>query len=137
MGRQFRPPRRGGGWQSGLDTAFTSPQVVSASSTKIAIPNYGATNLSTWAAGDYVLDAPEEGVRKLLFSVSSSSVARVIRCATDASVKIGTGGATQITAGASTLAWAVELLGVNSTQWAILNVSPYTTVAASPSIGTS
>lgn len=131
MGRQFRAPRRGSG------DKFTSYQIPAASSAYIAIPNYGITDVSTWAAGDYVLDAPEEGVRKAFVSVSSSSVARVIRCATDASVKLGNGGATQFIFGATTIDQCLRMVGVNSTRWCIESIYPVAATAAGITFGTS
>jgi hypothetical protein len=131
MGRQFRPARRGSG-----DKFVTAATVTGASSTLVVIPNYGVTDLSTYAAGDWVLDAPEEGVRKTLISVSSTSVARVIRMATDASVKCGNG-ATQITFGQTTIDQCVTLVGVNSTRWCIEQVYPVAASAAGLAFGTS
>lgn len=131
MGRQYRPPRRG------QLNKLVSPQVVTSSSTAIAIPNYGITDVSAWAAGDYVLDSPDEGVRKTILSISSTSVARVIRSATDASVKIGSQGATQLQFGATTLACCVVLIGINSTQWAIETAYPPVSTAGSIVIATS
>lgn len=132
MGRQFRAPRRGSG-----DKFVTIPIVTGVSSTNVAIPNYGVTDLSTFAAGDWVLDAPEEGVQKTLLSVSSTSVARVIRMATDAAVKVGPGQATQITFSASTLDQCVVLRGVNSTRWCIESIYPVAATAAGLAFGTS
>jgi hypothetical protein len=131
MGRQFRPPRRGSG------TKFVTVQVPTSSSTAIAIPNYGVTDLSTFTAGDWVMDAPEEGVTKTLVSVSSTSVARVIRMATDASVKCGNGGATQITFSATTVDQCVRLLGINSTRWVIEYMTPVASTGAGLAFGTS
>ena len=131
MGRQFRPPRAGTG------TMLVTPRAVAVSSTLVAIPNYGVTDVTTWAAGDYVLAPPEEGVRKTIVSVTSTSVARVIRSATDASVKIGHGGATQIQAAASTGSWCIVLLGINSTQWAVENQYPPATTVNVAVIATS
>src|SRR5512139_486996 len=141
MGRQYRPPRRGPDSPAGLagmtHMPIVTPSVVTSSSTVIAIPNYGATDISTWAAGDYVLDAPAAGVVKTLFAVSSTSAARVIRAATDASVKIGLGGATQITNAASTVAFSVTMMGVNSTQWVVLSAFPVASTGAGVAIATS
>lgn len=142
MGRQYRPPRRGPNSPSGLPGAshmhMTAPYVVSASSTIVAIPNYGATDLSTYAAGDYVLDSPDAGVVKTLFSYTSTAAARVIRASTGTNITFGNQGFTQIESGNSTSPWCVMLLGVNSTQWAILSGYPTTvSTAASPAIKTS
>lgn len=118
MGRQTRTPH------SGEVAKFVSPNVVTSSSALVAIPNYGVTDMSTWAAGEYVLAAPDEGVRKTLFSVSSSStVYPTIRLSTGTSVKIGNQLATQI-AFPATVDTVVVLLGVNSTRWLLESASP-------------
>jgi hypothetical protein len=142
MGRQFRPPRRGPDQPAGLPgmshMPITVPYVVSASSTVVAIPNYGATDLSAYAAGDFVLDAPAAGVVKTLFSYTSTAAARVIRGSTSTAVKFGNQGFTEIQWGNSTSANAVTLLGVNSTLWAIISGYPTTvSTADSPKIATS
>jgi hypothetical protein len=131
MGRQFRATRRGSG-----DKFVTLPSVTGVSSTRVVIPNYGVTDLSTWAAGDWVLDAPEEGVRKTFISVSGTSVARVIRMATDASVKLSNAG-TQFTFGATTIDQCITLIGVNSTRWCIEQVYPVAATAAGIAFATS
>jgi hypothetical protein len=130
MGRQFRSPRRGNGEK------FNTIQVPAVSSVAAVIPNYGVTDVSTWAAGDWVLDAPEEGVQKTFISVTGTSVARVIRMATDASVKVSNAG-TQITFGASTIDHCVVLRGVNSTRWCIESIYPVAATAAGLAFGTS
>jgi hypothetical protein len=122
MGRQFRAPR------AGNIEKFVGPTVTAASSTIIAIPNYGVTNVSTFATGDYVLDAPEEGVKKTLFCVSSTSIPVIVRLSTGASVKAGHTAATQIILGLTTIDSAIELVGVNSTRWAILSMTATSTV---------
>jgi hypothetical protein len=131
MGRQFRNPRRGSG-----DKFVTIPISNGVSSTAIAIPNYGVTDLSTFAAGDWVLDAPEEGVQKTFVSVGATSVARVIRMATDASVKLSNAG-TQFTFSATTIDQCIVLRGVNSTRWCIESVYPVAATAAGLAFGTS
>ncbi len=120
MGRQYRTPRRGGGGQ-----AFVSPSVVTSSSTLVAIPNYGITDIGSYAAGEYVLDAPDTGIRKTLMCVSSTSLARVVRFSTSNTVTCGTlagttgsAGGTQVTFNA-TVDQVMVLIGVNSTHWAI------------------
>lgn len=142
MGRQYRPPRRGPNSPAGLAGAshmpITVPYVVSASSTVVAIPNFGATDLSTYGAGDYVLDAPDAGVVKTLFSYTSTAAARVIRGSTGTNITFGNQGFTQIQSNNSTSPWCVMLLGVNSTQWAILSGYPTTvSTADAPTIKTS
>lgn len=124
MGRQTRSPR------AGSADKFVSPNVVTSSSVAVAIPNYGVTDVTTWGAGDYVLDAPDEGVRKLLVQTSSTATSRVIRCSTGTSVKVNNQLGTQITL-AATVDQSVGLIGLNSTRWLVL----YTN--GSPTIGTS
>lgn len=129
MGRQYRSPRAGsyspvaGGYGK-----FVSPQVVSSSSTAIAIPNYGVTDMSTWTAGEYVLDVPEEGVRKILFRGSSTTTTFVtVRGSTAQTVSFDLAGNTKLQLVATTDV-VIELLGINSTRWAIVNMEP--TIAA-------
>lgn len=110
MGRQLRTVRVG---ESELENAISI-----ASSGKIAISNYGVTELPSTAAVDYTMAAPEEGVRKTLYSVTTTSAAVVVRLSTGTSVTVGNQGATQLTF-ASTAAQSVDLLGVNSTSWVI------------------
>lgn len=137
MGRQFRPPR------SGEVKKLVTP-LVSASSTLAVIPNYGITDISTYAAGDYVMDAPVEGVDKTIVWASSSSAAVVVRMSTGTSVKVGHTAATQITFGLTTCDCAARLVGLNSTRWALVNMTISTTIGsqnlstiASMAIGTS
>lgn len=132
MGRQFRPPRQGGAMKIGGGLTQTFATVNGASSTAIRIPNYGYTDLSTFAAGDYVLDAPSEGVTKHLVFVSSTSAAVVVRLSTGTSVKAGHSGATQITLGLTTCDSYISLLGINSTRWAITAVTIPSTLASVP-----
>lgn len=144
MGRQFRPARQGGADKRAGGLTQTFATVNGASSTAIRIPNYGYTDLSTYAAGDYVLDAPSEGVHKTLVWASSSSAAVVVRGSTGTTVKMGHSAATQITFGLTTTDCAAELLGLNSTRWAVVNMTISTTIGsqnlstiASMAIGTS
>lgn len=120
MGRQFRAPRRGASLGTGSMT-LTAPTIVTSSSTIIAIPNYGITDVSTWTAGDYVLDAPEAGSRKTIVRSSSSTGGVVIRFSTGGTVSCGTLGTTAGTQMLldTTKDACVVLLGVNSTHWAI------------------
>lgn len=110
MGRQLRNVRVG---EHELENA-----IAIASSAKVGISNYGVTELPSTAAVDYVMAPPQEGVRKTLYSVTTTSAAVVVRLSTAATVTVGNQGATQLTFGA-THAMAVDLLGVNSTQWII------------------
>lgn len=111
MGRQLRSVRVG---EHELENGITV-----ASSGKIGISNYGVTELPSTAAVDYTMAAPVEGVRKTLYSVTTTSAAVVVRLSTGTSVTVGNQlGATQLTF-ASTAAQSVDLLGVNSTSWVI------------------
>lgn len=123
MGRQYRTPRQGE-----LSKLVTG-NVIAASSTAVAIPNYDITDLSTYAAGDYVMDAPSEGVRKTLVWASSASAAVVVRLSTATSVKAGHTGATQITFGLTTSDGCAVLIGLNSTRWAVESMIVPSTLA--------
>ncbi len=126
MGRQFRAPRRGagsGGGQGGMQ--FVGPLATS-SSTLIVIPNYGVTDISTFAAGTYVMDAPDTGVVKHIISNSTTSLARIIWLSTSNNVSVNTN---PVTTGASgntqivfngTADQVMALLGINSTHWTVL-----------------
>jgi hypothetical protein len=129
MGRQFRAPRRGN------SVKFNTVQVPASSSTVIAIPNYGITDVSTFAAGEYVLDAPEEGVRKTLVNVSGTSAARIIRSATDGAVKFGNA-LTSIVYGGTTVDTCIVLVGINSTRWCVESVYPVAATAAGVTLST-
>jgi hypothetical protein len=109
--------------------------VPAVSSLVSVIPNYGITDMSTWAAGEYVLDAPEEGVRKTIISVSGTSVARVVRSATDSSVKFANG-LTSLVFGQTTIDVAISMVGVNSTRWCITSANPVTSSGAGISLST-
>ena len=129
MGRQYRSPRRG------ETKLFNSPAVVTSSSIAIAIPNYGVTNMSTWTDGDYVLDAPVQGVEKTLVSVSSSSVARIVRTSTGDTVSIGNGNRS-IVFGQTTIGVAITMLGMSSTLWAVKSAYPIAATAAGLTLST-
>ena len=131
MGRQFRTPRSGGSpaLQGGGAFPFVGPSIATSSSTAIAISNYGVTDISTWPAGEYVLAAPVTGVQKIIVSASSTSLARVIRMSTAATVKVNGDGTahTQITFNA-TVGMCLTLMGQNSTAWIIQGMHPPTAV---------
>lgn len=92
-------------------------------STVVSIPNYG---LSILAAGSntYVLDAPEPGVVKTLWTAAGSSGARVVRLHPSSSLDSITVGptATEI-AFHSTAETLVQLVGVTSVKWHVLSAS--------------
>jgi hypothetical protein len=129
MGRQFRAPRRG------ASVKFNTLQVPAVSSVRVVIPNYGITDMSTFAAGEYVLDAPEEGVVKTLISVSGTSVARVVRSATSDGVKFANG-LTSIVFGQTTVDVSITMVGVNSTRWCITSASPVASSGAGITLST-
>lgn len=115
MGRQYRSPRRGASATYGVQPMVTSSSAVT------TIPNYGITDMSTWTAGEYVMDAPDTGVRKTLFRASSTAAAVIVRGSSGTSVSIGsyaTTAATQITFGSST-DMCMTLIGQNSTHWIV------------------
>lgn len=129
MGRQFRGVRKGGsGYQPAGTNTLVAPTFASSSSTAIQIPNYGVTDLTTFTAGEYVMDAPDVGVSKTLVWASSSSAAVIVRMSTAQSVKVGNSAATQITFGLSTCDAAVQLVGLNSTRWALVSFTVPTTL---------
>lgn len=131
MGRQYRPPRAGGspGGHGASAVPFVGPAVVTSSSVITVIPNYGVTDISTWAAGDYVLDAPSQGVTKTIICASSSSTAKVILTSTGqpSTIKVGGDGSafTRITFNA-TVGQALSLVGQNSTMWIVTAMHPPT-----------
>lgn len=93
------------------------------SSTELTIPNYGITDVSAAAATDWVLAPPDVGVRKTLFSTSSTSVARVVRLSTGTSV-VGNSTAGTIITFQATLDTVITLIGINSTRWIVESVYP-------------
>ena len=137
MSRQYRSPRAGGMGPAFIK-ATIPPSAISGSTGGIVnLPNYGLTVLDT--SGEYVLDAPVEGVVKRLIVTSGTSINQIIvRASTGVAVKFNNDGATQIAfTAATTIDRSVELIGINSTRWAVVNVHPYTTDAATPSVATS
>ncbi len=128
MARQVRTVRAG---ERHLEVPVSSGASVS------NIPNYGVSELPSTAAGNYVLDAPVEGVRKTLYSVTTTSAAQTVRASTGTTVTIDNQAATQIVFNA-TVDMIVDLLGVSSTRWVVTSVSPETAAVNSTgvSIGT-
>lgn len=127
MGRQYRSPRRGA---AGSQHQVTGPSVVTSSSTLIVIPNYGVTDMSTWAAGEYVLDTPDVGSFKTFICSSSAATTKTVRLSTGNTVTIafntpttGASGNTQINF-ASTLDQCIQMYGQNSTHWVMVSVQP-------------
>lgn len=116
MGRQLRSKR------AGEVEKFTR---ATTGTTRDTIDNYGITELDSTVANTYVLAAPVEGVRKTLICQTPTSAALVVRLTTEAgtSVTVGTTANTRITFN-STAQSVVELVGVNSTRWAVVSVYP-------------
>lgn len=140
MGRQFRSPRRGTG---GVMTApYVIPSTLEGPAATtghtISIPNYGITDLSTFAAGEYTMDAPEAGVRKTLVRAVAGSSGVVVRFSTGKTVSAGTlatTAATQVTFNA-TNDCCIVLIGQNSTHWFVESMwSSITNTPASGSTG--
>ena len=133
MGRQFRAPRRGGSGVPSAARPYIGPATVTSSSVNTVIPNYGVTDMSTWAAGEYVLDAPAEGVLKTFVCASTgTSATKSIRLspstANNVTITYGTpttgaSGNTQINF-ASTLDCCLTMMGQNSTHWFLVSVHP-------------
>jgi hypothetical protein len=125
MGRQLRTVAKGEG-EIRVDSIIKS-------STRISIPNYGITDLTTLpTAGDWVLDAPTPGVRKTLYTVHATT-GLVVRGSTGITVTFTEAGATQIKFDGSGDK-LVELLGRSETKWIVTNIVPATTAIV---IGTS
>lgn len=116
MGRQLRNAR------AGEKKLFVA---ASTGTTKVTIPNYGVSELSSTVANTYVLGKPETGVEKTLICQTPTSAAVVVRLTTDADVSItlGTTANTRITFN-STRQAVVSLIGVDSTRWAVKSVYP-------------
>ena len=129
MGQQARTAR------AGEEKLFVT-ELTGRSSGKITLPNYGVSNVSGITAAEMVLAAPVTGIRKTLVATNASSAAMVVRASTGTTVKFNAS-ATQITFNASTLGQCVELIGVNSTQWAITSIYPAASTGAGPTIGSS
>ena len=129
MARQLRTLREG---EQSLEVSATT------GTTALTIPNYGVTELPSTAANTYVLAPPVEGVRKTLYSVTTTSAAVVVRGSTGTTVNFGNQSATQITFNA-TVDMCVELLGLSATRWLVVNVNPETAAVNSTGvvIGTS
>ena len=132
MSRQYRPPRRGSGAGQGGGSgsmAFTnaSPDVsASGSSTVIAIPNYGFTDISAGISTEYVLDAPDKGSRKTIFCGSSTTSARIVHLSTGKTVSCDLVGSMTMTF-TTTVDVIVEMYGISSTRWTCVFYPPAST----------
>ena len=110
MGRQLRTMNAGSG---NKETG-----IILKSSTRISIPNYGVTHLTTdLTAGDWVLDAPVEGVHKYLYNVIATT-GIVVRGSTGTTVTFTDAGATQIKFDGSGEK-VVHLIGRSATKWIV------------------
>jgi hypothetical protein len=116
MGRQLRNKRAG----------EKELYVASATGTsKATISNYGITRITS-TGGNYVLDAPVEGVRKtIMVTDATTGTNHVVYGSTDgaATVTFDAGSNTILTFQA-TVDCVVDLVGVSSTRWVITNVRP-------------
>ena len=133
MSRQYRPPRRAGGGAPGPGSGggqvvtVPSPAVTAAgSSTAISIPNFGFTDLSAAISTEYVLDAPDAGVRKTIFCGSSTTNARVLHLSTGKTVSCDLAGSMTMTF-TTTVDVIVEMYGVSSTRWTCMFYPPAST----------
>ena len=93
------------------------------------IPNHGVTRIAATAAANYVLDAPAEGVRKVVVVTGAISTngAVTVQGSTDAAAAVKFNStATQFTVTASTGVLpiaGVELVGISSTLWGVVKCS--------------
>ena len=121
------PAGRVGDFLAGPD-AFLEP-VSTVASSAVSIPNFGVTILTTGTAASstsslYLLDKPFAGVRKTLVFNSSGTATNAIYVytSTDASICFSGSsiGSTLCCIGSSDgIRATVDLVGLNSTQWAI------------------
>jgi hypothetical protein len=108
-----------------------------------SLPNYGVSVISATSSEVFVLQAPIAGVRKTIcFAGNSTANNAVVRLSTATGVVSffnGTStGQTIITCAAArstASCQVVELLGMNSTSWMILNVFPCTTTPTAANLG--
>jgi hypothetical protein len=107
------------------------------------MPNYGVSVISATSSEVFVLAAPTPGVRKTLaFSGNSTANNAVVRLSTASGVVTffnGTSTGQSILTCAAARSTAscqvVELIGMNSTSWMILNVFPCTTTPTAANMG--
>lgn len=113
------------------------------SGTSPSIPNYGVSVLSATSSEVFVLQAPVQGVRKTIcFAGNSTANNPVVRLSTATGVVSFFNGATTgltimtCAAARSTVSCqVVEMIGMNSTSWMILNVFPATTTPTAANMG--
>jgi hypothetical protein len=121
-------------WVTNLLGSYTT--LAGTGDTSVGIANSGVSHLV--AGATYVLAPPVRGCYKTILITDASSLATVVRASTNAStgIKFGNDGATLITFPVTTLDRSVQMVGINSTRWSVINVHPYTTAANTPSLGT-
>jgi hypothetical protein len=108
-----------------------------------SLPNHGVSVISATSSEVFVLQPPIAGVRKTLcFAGNSTANNAVVRLSTATGVISffnGTStGQTIITCAAArstASCQVVEMIGVNSTSWMILNVFPCTTTPTAANLG--
>jgi hypothetical protein len=108
-----------------------------------SMPNWGVSVVSATSSEVFVLQAPVAGVRKTIcFAGNSTANNAVVRLSTATGVVSFFNGAstgqTIITCAAArstASCQVVELLGMNSTSWMILNVFPCTTTPTAANLG--
>jgi len=99
------------------------------------LPNNGMSIVT--GEETYALAAPALGVRKTLVATSTTTTAGpTVRFSTATTVTDG-GANTQIAFGAATTYnQVVEMIGVNTTEWAIVSIYPPASTGAGPVAGT-
>jgi hypothetical protein len=108
-----------------------------------SMPNWGVSVVSATSSEVFVLQAPVAGVRKTIcFAGNSTANNAVVRLSTATGVVSFFNGAstgqTIITCAAArstASCQVVEMIGVNSTSWMILNVFPCTTTPTAANLG--
>ena len=117
MGRTLRTARVG--------EKELSVDLVAGTTTVATLPSHGHSVISTADGTEFIMAAPEEGVRKSIsvLGITTTTVTVVVRGSTAADVTFTKAGATQLTF-AATVDMAVDLMGVSSTRWQVMNVYP-------------
>jgi hypothetical protein len=108
-----------------------------------SMPNYGISVLSATSSEVYVLQAPVQGVRKTIcFAGNSTANNAVVRLSTaTGTVSFFNGATTGLTimtcaaARSTASCQVVEMVGMNTTSWMILNVFPCTTTPTAANMG--
>jgi hypothetical protein len=108
-----------------------------------SIPNYGLSVISATSSEVFVLQPPVAGVRKTIaFSGNSTANNAVVRLSTATGVCSFFNGATTgltimtcAAARSTASCQVVDMIGMNSTSWMILNVFPCTTTPTAANMG--